>query len=147
MTKTYFDCFIRAKVVALLDLLAASWLFKLVSVHLYPAQMRQRPSEYKYEGFLDNESIRMLVLEAGEANELLKVKLEPININDAGSYEPLSYVWGQPGPTDTSDYKVSISADEGERRLEITESLFCALRQLRLRDRPRRIWADQICID
>lgn len=63
--------------VALLDLLAVSWLSKIAWVNLYPHEMRQKLLEYQYSGFHSNESIRILVLEAGEANDSLKVSLKP----------------------------------------------------------------------
>ncbi|WAO86310.1 HET domain-containing protein [Fusarium falciforme] len=55
------------------------------------------------------------------------------------SYETLSYVWG-----DQSNTR-QITCDGSPRT--ITESLYLALSRLRLRDRPRTVWIDQLCID
>ncbi|KAJ3467703.1 hypothetical protein MRS44_005267 [Fusarium solani] len=54
-------------------------------------------------------------------------------------YETLSYVWG-----DQSNTR-QITCDGSPR--VITESLYLALSRLRLRDRPRTVWIDQLCID
>ncbi|CAN8105365.1 unnamed protein product [Discula destructiva] len=64
-----------------------------------------------------------------------------MHIQDAPSqsYEAISYVWGNPSPTDYMlvDGKV----------LQLTSSIAAALRRFRWTHRPRRLWADQICIN
>lgn len=60
-------------------------------------------------------------------------------LNSDPSYETLSYVWGDQSHTR------QITCDGSPRT--ITESLFLALSRLRLRDKPRTVWIDQLCID
>jgi hypothetical protein len=54
-------------------------------------------------------------------------------------YEAISYCWGDPNPSH------SIHC-EG-RSTQITTNLANGLKQLRYEDRPRTLWADQICIN
>jgi hypothetical protein len=94
---------------------------------------------YTYEPLPDDQSIRMLTLHSGKDSDSLLCELNFVNIKSAGSYEPLSYVWGDPG----AKYTILV----GTAELKITTSLYCALRRLRLPDKSRRLWADQICIN
>ncbi|KAK0708717.1 heterokaryon incompatibility, partial [Lasiosphaeris hirsuta] len=55
------------------------------------------------------------------------------------SYEAISYAWGNV----KSEEKIICNG----RLLRITSSLAAALRRTRLRDRPRVLWADGICIN
>jgi hypothetical protein len=55
------------------------------------------------------------------------------------SYEALSYVWGSPSMSD------SLRCDG--KSINITLNLRDALRRLRLADRHRALWVDQICIN
>lgn len=57
----------------------------------------------------------------------------------AVTYEALSYVWGDATPTE------SIFCDGAV--LRIPKNLFNALQHLRLRNRPRFLWIDAICIN
>ena len=57
-----------------------------------------------------------------------------------GSYEAVSYAWGSSIPTE-----VVLTSEGG--CIPITTSLHIALQHLRHQDRPRRLWADAICID
>jgi hypothetical protein len=109
--------------------------------------MSAKQPGYQYQNIPDKESIRMLLLEPGNLDEPLEGTLEFVNIDNAGIYEPLSYVWSQPGPSDTSDYTIVLLEDNVERSLKLTGSLYGALKRLRLPDRKRRVWADQICIN
>ncbi|KAK3325036.1 heterokaryon incompatibility, partial [Apodospora peruviana] len=54
-------------------------------------------------------------------------------------YETLSYTWGD--ESERRDIMVNL------KRQPITASLECALQQLRLRDKDRRLWIDSMCID
>ncbi|MBE3049444.1 HET domain-containing protein [Candidatus Bathyarchaeota archaeon] len=56
-----------------------------------------------------------------------------------GSYEALSYVWG--------DQTKMTPIQVGDCTLEVTKNLRAALRDLRKPDRPRTLWADALCID
>jgi hypothetical protein len=87
----------------------------------------------------------MLTLSPGALDDPLEGKLELVNIASPGSYESLSYAWGK-----LERCHEIICA--GQRlglttRLRITTSLHDALRRPRQPDRPRRLWADQICIN
>ncbi|RYP20409.1 hypothetical protein DL765_002785 [Monosporascus sp. GIB2] len=103
---------------------------------------------YQYGLFRDNDkSIRVLTLASGRPNDPLIGTLEAVDVDSAGSYEPISYVWADPGPQDC-EYQIYIRDADGERLLKLSGgSIFAALRRVRLPDRERRVWADQICID
>ncbi|EJT69009.1 hypothetical protein GGTG_13406 [Gaeumannomyces tritici R3-111a-1] len=93
---------------------------------------------YTYQPLPQN-TIRILTLWGGNPDDPLTGLLELAAVDDIGAYEPLSYVWGN----DTLTHKIRLPDAE----LSITASLYHALRQLRLQTGPRRVWADQICID
>jgi hypothetical protein len=106
------------------------------------SQPRKAPAqalEYEYEALPDGQSIRMLTLYPGAPDDPLVGKLEFFNIACRDNYESLSYVWGKP----ERRYEIIC---EG-KRIGLTTSLHDALRRLRQRNRPRRLWADQICIN
>ena len=96
---------------------------------------------YEYKPLPDKHSIRILSLSAGSGDEPLQGQLISTDANKLSneSYEPLSYVWGD--PTRTYEFICDGQA------IGLTTSLFHALKRLRLPDRERRIWADQICIN
>ncbi len=96
---------------------------------------------YTYRTLPNSHSIRMLTLLAGSGDDLLCGELVDFDTNclDHESYEPLSYVWG-------SDDRIYDFTCDG-KTLKLTSSLCHALRRLRLSDKDRRIWADQICIN
>lgn len=54
-------------------------------------------------------------------------------------YEAISYVWGTDGRSHT------ITCDG--KHLPVTQSIYDALVRMRLPSEPRRLWADQVCID
>jgi hypothetical protein len=74
--------------------------------------------------------------------------LEAFPLDSAGSYEAVSYVWADPELPDSA-YKILIRDGGNNEGLLVLRggSIFAALHQLRLPDRPRRIWADQCCIN
>jgi hypothetical protein len=94
---------------------------------------------YSYTPLPDNRTIRVLTLYGGNPEDPLKGQLEPVPVDAAGDYEPLSYVWGD----DTLTHKIFLPT----ARLRLTASLYHALRRLRPRSGSRRVWADQVCID
>ena len=103
--------------------------------------------EYQYQPIRETDSIRILKLAPGTLNDALRGSLEVVNIENAGSYEPLSYVWSEPGPSSCS-YEILLGDSNGETVLSLEGgSLFAALRCVRLPNVERRIWADQICIN
>ncbi|KLU82837.1 hypothetical protein MAPG_01905 [Magnaporthiopsis poae ATCC 64411] len=97
-----------------------------------------QPDAYTYQPLPDG-TIRILTLLGGNPDEPLTGVLELAAVDNAGAHEPLSYVWGD----DTLTHKIRLPAAE----LRITASLYHALRRLRLQKGPRRVWADQICIN
>jgi hypothetical protein len=100
-------------------------------------------SNPKLPGFryspLPARSVRMLVLFPGTAEEPLKGALEIVEITNAGIYEPLSYVWGDASRTH------SIICNNAS--LGLSANLCYGLQRLRLPDKSRRVWVDQICIN
>jgi hypothetical protein len=113
--------------------------------------------KYQYERMPSGKFIRMLTLSQGQRNDPLNGKLELFEVGPSlfsegvdsplasKSYEPLSYVWGPP-PTD-GNHQIAISTDKGHGSLQLTASLYAALKRLRYTDRERCLWADQICIN
>ncbi|KAF2501346.1 HET-domain-containing protein [Lophium mytilinum] len=94
---------------------------------------------FTYDQLRREEKTRLLVLEAGEPEDELRCRLNHVSTLQDSQYEALSYAWGEPSTTH------SIYTPEGS--VLITASLFGALRRLRLPDRARVIWADQLCIN
>jgi hypothetical protein len=113
--------------------------------------------KYQYDPITSGRFIRMLHLSQGQRNDPLKGKLELFEVGPSlssegvdsplasKSYEPLSYVWGPP-PTG-GNHQIAISTDKGHGSLQLTASLYAALKRLRYTDRERCLWADQICIN
>lgn len=64
---------------------------------------------------------------------------QPLSNGDHVPYEALSYVWG------SNELVECIKLNE--KRLWITDNLYCALQYLRLQDRDRYLWIDAICIN
>lgn len=94
---------------------------------------------YSYTPLPDNRTIRVLTLFGGNPKDPLRGQLEPVGVDAAGDYEPLSYVWGD----DTLTHQIFLPT----ARLRLTASLYHALRRLRPRVGFRRVWVDQVCID
>jgi hypothetical protein len=105
-------------------------------------------AQYQYQPLGKNGTIRILTLDPGKQSDPLRGELEAVPIDSAGSYEALSYVWAEPGPLDSA-YEILIRNSNDEEALLVLRggSIIAALRHLRLPDRPRRIWADQCCIN
>lgn len=113
--------------------------------------MDQEQSLHAYQPLTTPRSIRLLRLEPGEDTDDLKGHLEhhelPLVLDDSivygirkcPSFEAISYVWGEPV------FNQPIYLSTGKRYL--TPSLAAALREVRLPDRHRYIWADAVCID
>lgn len=113
--------------------------------------------KFQYDPMPSGKFIRMLYLSQGQPNDPLKGKLELFKVDPPVSseggesplasktYEPLSYVWG-PKPNNGS-HQITISTDRGSGSLQLTASLYAALKRLRYTDRERCVWADQICIN
>jgi hypothetical protein len=113
--------------------------------------------KFQYEPMGKGSFVRMLILHPGQRNDPLKGKLELFEVGPStsvecaesplasASYEPLSYVWGP--PPSNGDHKIFINTSTSYGSLQLTASLYAALRRLRYADQERRLWADQICIN
>ena len=101
---------------------------------------------YEYEPFRDARTIRILTLHPAQSREepLRGVlSTEPLDGSASASdidFEAVSYVWG-------SRKRVQQLNCGDDRLLPVTQSIYDALQRLRLPDRPRRLWADQVCIN
>lgn len=96
---------------------------------------------YKYESLPSEHHIRRLVLKPGEQDDPLCGIMELVDLDDetsSGSYEAISYVWGNA----VMNHWILVDGFQ----LPITRNLFYALRRTRDPKRPRRLWADSICI-
>lgn len=114
-------------------------------VLLHPLPIQQR--RYQYQGIRDGSFMRIFLLEPGTIDDPIGGRLELADIRTLEPYEALSYVWGEPKPLGINNYTVSLGDKHDSSSLELTRSLYEALKRLRLKDRSRRIWADQICIN
>ncbi|KAI4957284.1 hypothetical protein J4E86_005758 [Alternaria arbusti] len=84
--------------------------------------------------------IRVLRLQPGDNDHDINCGLEIVDIEQSkGSYEAISYVWGDPNDT------VEVQCDG--LRVPITISLADALRNFRHTSEPRVLWADALCIN
>lgn len=86
---------------------------------------------------LPNGFIRLLKLKPG--NNDIHFTLDTVRLADHPEYEAISYCWGE--ATDTR-----VVYCEGIP-LNVTVSLYTALRHLRLPDKTRILWADAVCIN
>lgn len=85
---------------------------------------------------------RILTLAPAPGNnpaEPLVGTLAAMTVAHPEPFEALSYVWGRGDLTDTIFCN--------GKTLHITTNLAVALRRLRFPDRPRTLWADQVCIN
>ena len=84
--------------------------------------------------------IRLLVVHPGEGNSNISCELKVQKLSIAGSFEALSYAWGDPN-AETKDIEIN------SRPFKVLPNLFDALRQLRKPSECRTLWADAICIN
>jgi hypothetical protein len=89
---------------------------------------------------LEPGEIRVLQLSAGKRGDDLSGELLITNINDDSlNYDALSYMWGDPAPTNS----IYLSG----KALPIASNLNTALQYLRYTDKPLIIWIDAVCIN
>lgn len=103
---------------------------------------------YKYSRLGERE-FRLVRLHPGQGDKIPHCSLVVDNIDEASSYEALSYVWGDA----TVKHQILLS-DEGPsvsfstpHLFNVTVNLYDALRHLRLPERPRILWVDALCIN
>jgi hypothetical protein len=101
-------------------------------------------SQYVYEPLKNRQSVRFLVLQPGSGSSPLIGRLQVGSLDSADieqlpPYEAISYVWG----TGNRQFKLICDGDI----LLLTQSIHDALNRVRLPDLPRRLWADQVCIN
>ncbi len=91
---------------------------------------------------VSNNEIRILSLWPceGDENAPIRCSFRVAKLVDHPMYEALSYVWG-----DTSNQlPICVS---GGKTVNVTSNLHAALCQLRLRDKERFPWIDQLCVN
>ncbi|KAH8902990.1 HET-domain-containing protein [Coniochaeta sp. PMI_546] len=102
-------------------------------------------NSYTYQPLSAPDALRLVVLDPAEDSNdplfgtLLHTTLADCDYDLVEPYTSLSYVWGDPTQTGT----IYISGQV----VTITATLASALRHLRDATRPRRVWADALCID
>ncbi|KAM5343258.1 hypothetical protein ACJ41O_014224 [Fusarium nematophilum] len=88
---------------------------------------------------LSNVDINLLHLLPGDWTDPIVCTIHTVPLNSKPGYETISYVWG--------DQSVTRPITCGGSAKQVTESLYLALSRLRLPDRVRTLWIDQLCID
>jgi hypothetical protein len=96
------------------------------------------PTESQYHALPSNETVRLMVLEAGKNDEPLVCTLAS-DLRKMLYYEAISYVWG----SDDRDHNISCNG----QMVKITTNLQEVLRSIRLPTGARTLWADSICIN
>lgn len=87
-------------------------------------------------------SIRLLkVLPAAADADTVALQLGSIQLEDAGPYEVLSYVWGDAAADETNVVLLNGTS------LRVTTSLFSALRRFRDPLETQTFWIDALCVD
>lgn len=83
--------------------------------------------------------IRLLSLQpATNRDARVECHLSPARI-DERPYEALSYVWGPENP----NHGILVDGEE----VNVRSNLYAALKELRLKDQPRTLWIDSVCIN
>lgn len=104
----------------------------------------ETPNAHLYRPLSHPDSIRVLTVfecETGDDDiecHLSEERLADVN-DEGGGYTALSYAWG--------DFKYSHEIWLGDERFLIGANLDAALRHLRRRDIPIRLWVDAVCIN
>jgi hypothetical protein len=109
---------------------------------LYSTELQLRRlaiGTYKYQKLPGRNSIRVLHLLPGKHDQALQGSLANAPLDAPGAYEAISYTWG-------SDSKTQILLTS-ERTIGLTDSLYSALKRLRLPSTSRCLWADALCIN
>lgn len=85
-----------------------------------------------------NGEIRLLTLEpAANVDDPIVCSLEHVFLSENPVYEALSYTWGSPTPT------CPVQLDG--KTVDVQENAAAAMRRLRHKTEPRKLWIDAIC--
>lgn len=85
----------------------------------------------------------LLPCEDGNDKSPIVCVLRTVALSDHPEFDALSYCWG----VTNNNNQQSKDSDTVKKPWEISGNLHAALRRLRLQDRKRQLWVDQICID
>lgn len=100
----------------------------------------QNLTPYQYLQLQATDHIRVLSLEPGYGNDILRCRLTEVSLDEAEcKYEGISYFWG--GDGDVTNIEC-----EG-RKLSIQANLASALKTFRYAAGCRWLWADSVCIN
>ncbi|KND94197.1 Heterokaryon incompatibility protein 6, OR allele, partial [Tolypocladium ophioglossoides CBS 100239] len=113
-----------------------------------PPSLPQEP-KYEYDPLPSTRSIRILALHpSADATAPLTGTLTTSPLDGPlASYETISYAWGT-GPRSLALFILEDGDGPQRRALPLTQSIHDALcRVRRTDDVPRRLWADQVCIN
>uniref|UniRef100_A0A0B7JYH3 Heterokaryon incompatibility domain-containing protein n=1 Tax=Bionectria ochroleuca TaxID=29856 RepID=A0A0B7JYH3_BIOOC len=102
-------------------------------------QLNESQSVYHYQALPRSRVIRVLILFPGAGDDLIRVSLQVASLDDEPEFEAISYVWGDPTSRKTI-YCDGVC-------ISVTANLYAALHNFRLEDKPRRLWADALCIN
>jgi Heterokaryon incompatibility protein (HET) len=97
---------------------------------------------FTYTPLTDNDKTRVLRLHEGHGNAELVGELITLKQGEEIEYEALSYWWGHK----EAGRHLVLKKDNRRYSIPIRPELENALMQLRLRDQPRNLWVDAICI-
>ena len=98
------------------------------------------PHTYQYEELSpEGRPIRLLKLLRGTNDDKICLELFTAELESASSYEAISYCWG-----DSRNLKEIICCGH---TMDITYSLYSALKRFRYPEKDRILWADAICIN
>ena len=95
--------------------------------------------DFAYEARLTEGEIRILILEPGVFDEVLRCTLLVTSLDNAPYFEAISYVW--------ENQERSSELLCHDKSMHVTPSLALILRRMRLETQSRAIWADSICIN
>lgn len=100
---------------------------------------------YLYEQLYQQNDIRVLEIFPGQPDEPLKVSLCHANLTHHPIYDALSYTWAD--ESGDSRRSIPVSVCPHNTLLFVTSNCAGGMRRLRLKDIPRRVWIDAVCID
>ena len=87
----------------------------------------------------DSDQIRILALLPGKGDETICCSQVIVYLHEAIEYEALSYTWGDSKTTDMILLE--------DKPCPVTSNLHSALQHLRLKESPRHVWIDALCIN